>query len=184
VTSVSAIGESVAVEFLNTIRADRDGLHDALDDPDEVTIARIGDLGTDFRAVRDAMRRLAAEATGDDRPAAASSITSVAEAVAVLNRASASAPTWPELTWSPPARPVRTGRSAHPPAAAALSAIAAQAVELFTGPDRAALRACPGPGCVRYFVRDHPRREWCSDTCGNRARVARHYRRHHATAAD
>ncbi|MGW4623748.1 CGNR zinc finger domain-containing protein, partial [Streptomyces sp. NPDC004592] len=23
------------------------------------------------------------------------------------------------------------------------------------------------------------RREWCSPTCGNRMRVARHYRRHH-----
>nr|WP_279582460.1 CGNR zinc finger domain-containing protein [Fodinicola feengrottensis] len=24
-----------------------------------------------------------------------------------------------------------------------------------------------------------PRREWCSASCGNRARVARHYDRHH-----
>ena len=29
--------------------------------------------------------------------------------------------------------------------------------------------------CVQYFVKDHPRREWCSAACGNRARVARHY---------
>ncbi|MEV8411642.1 CGNR zinc finger domain-containing protein, partial [Streptomyces niveus] len=28
-----------------------------------------------------------------------------------------------------------------------------------------------------FFVRSHPRREWCSADCGNRARVARHYRR-------
>ena len=38
-------------------------------------------------------------------------------------------------------------------------------------------RACYGPGCVLYFVQRHTRREWCSPGCGNRARVARHYRR-------
>ncbi|MFD2356647.1 CGNR zinc finger domain-containing protein [Nonomuraea ferruginea] len=26
-----------------------------------------------------------------------------------------------------------------------------------------------------YFLRDTPRREWCSAGCGNRARAARHY---------
>ncbi|WP_317183827.1 CGNR zinc finger domain-containing protein [Intrasporangium sp.] len=39
------------------------------------------------------------------------------------------------------------------------------------------MRACYGPGCVLYFVREHTRREWCSAGCGNRARVARHYHR-------
>ena len=56
--------------------------------------------------------------------------------------------------------------------------IAEAAVLLFTSPDAGRLRACPGPGCVLYFVRAHPRREWCSAVCGNRARVARHYQRH------
>src|SRR6266851_2221676 len=37
------------------------------------------------------------------------------------------------------------------------------------------LRACHAPGCVLYFVKSHPRREWCSVACGNRARAARHY---------
>jgi predicted RNA-binding Zn ribbon-like protein len=35
------------------------------------------------------------------------------------------------------------------------------------------LRACGAPGCVLMFVKDHPRREWCSVACGNRARQAR-----------
>ena len=43
-------------------------------------------------------------------------------------------------------------------------------------------RATHAPGCVLYFVQDHPRREWCSTACGNRARVARHYDRHHRQA--
>jgi predicted RNA-binding Zn ribbon-like protein len=71
-------------------------------------------------------------------------------------------------------------RSGHGDVLAVLSRIAEQGVELFTGPRRASLRACHAPGCVLYFVRDHPRREWCSAGCGNRARVARHYQRHHA----
>ncbi|HEY3005705.1 MAG TPA: CGNR zinc finger domain-containing protein [Kribbellaceae bacterium] len=39
-------------------------------------------------------------------------------------------------------------------------------------------RACYAPGRVLYFVTGHPRREWCSTACGNRARAARHYARH------
>jgi hypothetical protein len=41
----------------------------------------------------------------------------------------------------------------------------------------ALLRACGAPGCVLMFLKDHPRREWCSNACGNRARQARHYDR-------
>ncbi|MET9049418.1 CGNR zinc finger domain-containing protein, partial [Streptomyces sp. NPDC004362] len=35
------------------------------------------------------------------------------------------------------------------------------------------------PNCLLFFVKNHARREWCSPTCGNRMRVARHHRRHH-----
>jgi predicted RNA-binding Zn ribbon-like protein len=77
--------------------------------------------------------------------------------------------------------PQRVERTAHSPALAAVAAIAEEAVALFAGPDRRLLRACHAPGCVLYFVRNHPRREWCSDGCGNRARVARHYQRHHGS---
>ncbi|MCB0944909.1 MAG: CGNR zinc finger domain-containing protein, partial [Mycobacterium sp.] len=51
------------------------------------------------------------------------------------------------------------------------------AVELLTGPAAVRLRACNAPGCVLYFVKTHPRREWCSEGCGNRVRAARHYQR-------
>ena len=60
-----------------------------------------------------------------------------------------------------------------------LAALAGDAIELVTGPRRADLRACGAPGCVLVFLKDHPRREWCSNACGNRARQARHYRRAH-----
>jgi predicted RNA-binding Zn ribbon-like protein len=58
-----------------------------------------------------------------------------------------------------------------------ISAIAANAIELVTGPARTELRSCGAPGCVLMFLKDHPRQEWCSGACGNRARQARHYRR-------
>ena len=52
-------------------------------------------------------------------------------------------------------------------------------IELLTGSGRARLRRCEGPGCVLYFVAANPRRRWCSPRlCGNRVRVARHYRRY------
>jgi predicted RNA-binding Zn ribbon-like protein len=58
-----------------------------------------------------------------------------------------------------------------------LAGLATDAIELLTGPDRSKLRACHAPGCTLYYLKDHPRREWCSNTCGNRARQARHYQR-------
>ncbi|WNM39110.1 CGNR zinc finger domain-containing protein [Micromonospora halotolerans] len=48
----------------------------------------------------------------------------------------------------------------------------------------ATLLACPAPRCVRYFVKEHPRQAWCKPSCGNRARVSRHYQRHAANPSD
>ena len=58
-----------------------------------------------------------------------------------------------------------------------LAQVAEQAAELLGGQDAARLRACYAPGCVLYFIKTHPRREWCSVACGNRVRAARHYQR-------
>jgi predicted RNA-binding Zn ribbon-like protein len=48
---------------------------------------------------------------------------------------------------------------------------------LLAGPDASRIRACQAPGCVLFFLAERRRRDWCSPACGNRARVARHYRR-------
>jgi predicted RNA-binding Zn ribbon-like protein len=95
-----------------------------------------------------------------------------------VNRAAAAVPYWPVLSLSGNGFEVheRTGCAAVP---ASRAALARDAMSLLAGPLRTELRACRAPGCVLFFVKDHPRREWCSATCGNRARVARHYRRHH-----
>ncbi|MFC8830657.1 CGNR zinc finger domain-containing protein [Streptomyces sp. NPDC057137] len=143
-----------------------------------------------FRRLRDALRLLAAVTTGDTRdtrgaglapdtvPGVASDAAPLTTAVAAVNEACAYAPSWSALEWTGAVGPTRTDVTNGTPYARILSRVAEEGVRLFTGPGRAELRACHGPRCVLYFVRSHPRREWCSADCGNRARVARHYRRH------
>ena len=178
--------EPLPVQLMNTIRADRGVVQDALATPGELRawlgvvgqrdMARGADLER-FRTLRDALRRLAALLTADDRPAAASATTDVKRAVADVNAAAALASTWPKLVLRSGALD-RTVAGSGTPGDRLLTAIAREAIELFAGADHVELRACRAPGCVLYFVHDHPRREWCSSACGNRARVARHYSRH------
>jgi predicted RNA-binding Zn ribbon-like protein len=62
---------------------------------------------------------------------------------------------------------------------ARLAFIAVQAAAFLS--DRAQvsrLRRCANPACSMIFIAVNPRRSWCAPgVCGNRARVARHYRR-------
>lgn len=182
--------ESAPIRLMNTIWADRARLrHDDLASVDDLrawleaidpasagAAVDASDLGR-FRALRDGLRRLAAFLTEDTRPAAASAIREVEAAVAAVNRSAARAPSRPLLALEGDRLTSRPDDTAAP-ADRCLASIAAQAIDLFTGPPRADLRACYGPGCVLYFAKDHPRREWCSPGCGNRARAARHYARH------
>jgi predicted RNA-binding Zn ribbon-like protein len=98
--------------------------------------------------------------------------------IAALNRAAARARTSPAARWrrdDPPVNEVNLHGATRTDVV--LSALASDAIDLITGDRRDNLRACGAPGCVLLFLKDHPRREWCSDACGNRARQARHYRR-------
>ena len=67
-----------------------------------------------------------------------------------------------------------------------LHRVATSTVELLVSEDRAALRCCSGVRCGWLFLdrtRGHTRR-WCRmETCGNRAKARRHYRREHPPAA-
>ncbi|WP_190036270.1 CGNR zinc finger domain-containing protein [Streptomyces fructofermentans] len=205
-TSAPLLGEPLPVELMNTVWADREGVHDALDSPDgarawlRAVAARTGFMaGSDadvpsagefeeparrLVGLRDALRRLAAEVTGDTRPtdAHASGAGGLGTAVAELNDVASTVPSWSALAWTAGKTPERRTRTGGTPAAAAVSALAEEAIALFGGEDRLRIRACLAPGCVLYFLKDHTRREWCSTSCGNRARAARHYRRHRGTA--
>ncbi|MGW0166756.1 CGNR zinc finger domain-containing protein, partial [Streptomyces sp. NPDC003343] len=118
----------------------------------------------------------AAETTEDPRPPATAPGLARPEAIGTLNRL---AQIWPELVWPTDGHPTRTYRGPGTAADRAVQLLAHQAVQLFAGPDRDRLRPCLAPNCLLFFVKNHARREWCSPTCGNRMRVARHYRRHH-----
>jgi predicted RNA-binding Zn ribbon-like protein len=197
-TNAPVRGEPLPIELMNTRYADRGDLRDALGDADALTAwlgtiagrAEIADLTGaglvaddaalgEFRALRDALRGLAAQVTGDQRPVTALATADVTKAAGVVSRASALAPSWRVLEWRTGHEPGVHTRTDGPATIAVLSRIADEAAALFGSAGRAELRACQAPGCVLYFVRDHPRREWCSAGCGNRARVARHYDRHH-----
>jgi predicted RNA-binding Zn ribbon-like protein len=121
-------------------------------------------------ALREVVRDVLRAATERRSPARAS--------IEALNQASARAPHSPGVRWRQHGAPQAiTNYLSGQRADLVISAIAANAIELVTGPDRIQLRSCGAPGCVLIFLKDHPRREWCSPACGNRARQARHYQR-------
>jgi predicted RNA-binding Zn ribbon-like protein len=190
------------IELMNTIWADRNGVHEALGSPSEAVAwlravderedAPVRDLGPwleratrrdlhqlnlDLRRLRDAARRLAARRTDDTRPAAQVDL-SVTDAVVALNEYAATAQTWPTLEWPDTGGPRSNVVTAATPGSAVVGGLARATITLLTRESSDALRACQAPGCVLYFLKHHPRREWCSAACGNRARQARHYRRH------
>lgn len=141
---------------------------------------------TELAAVRDvraAVRALFGRAVlpGEPSPADAALLMPVRDAVERLNTRAALTPTVPVLSWTEGADPVVRQEPAHgDPALTA--ALARAAIAFLVSPDRQRLRACHAPRCVRYFLKDHPRQEWCKPSCGNRARVARHHERHKKTA--
>lgn len=121
-------------------------------------------------ALRDVVRlalRVAVGAGGQD--------PRVLDAINAASRRAASAPV---ALWRADAPPeLGTTFLSAPRSDIVLGAFATDAVELLTGPHQADLRACGAPGCVLLYLKDHPRRAWCSNACGNRARQARHYQR-------
>ena len=181
--------EPAPVRLMNTIWADRAGVHDdirttsalvdwlaaisATDGPVRV----IRDDLSRARRLRDALRRVAALCTDDNRVAAVSAVEDIDVAIAEINSLVAGCPT-PRLA-------LRDGQlvgdtaNVGPPVTRALTAVAGEAVELFTGADsqRGSGRPMPPAACCTS-CRIIRAREWCSSTCGNRARAARHYRRH------
>jgi predicted RNA-binding Zn ribbon-like protein len=199
-TDAPLLGEPLPVELMNSLWGDKHGVHDALrgqdgsrswllaaslriapmtaSDLEALTMFDIRRLGDQVVGLRDALRRLAVEITDDPRATDASNMSDLRTAVTVLNETAAYAPSWSRLSWVPNGEPSRQSLSDSLTPFAALSAIAEEAISFFSGDARHKLRACLAPRCLRYFVKDHPRREWCSAACGNRARTARHYQRH------
>lgn len=135
--------------------------------------------------VRQSVRALFARAVSPARPSPADAhrLMPAAEALAHLNAAAARELVAPQLEWPTEGPPVARLLSADDdPRVRLVAALARDAVDFLGGPEREQLRACHAPRCVRYFIRSHGRQEWCKPSCGNRARVARHYERTRGTA--
>ncbi|MFJ9106676.1 CGNR zinc finger domain-containing protein [Streptomyces sp. NPDC102283] len=128
------------------------------------------------RAVRALFARVVSPAPPS--PADAHRLMPAEEALTLLNAAAAREPVAPQLLWPAEGLPAAGLLSAEgDPRVRLVAALARDAVDFLSGPQRERLRACHAPRCVRYFIRSHGRQEWCKPSCGNRARVARHYGR-------
>ncbi|GGO29306.1 hypothetical protein GCM10010116_58740 [Microbispora rosea subsp. aerata] len=106
------------------------------------------------------------------------------DALRALNRAQRAAPAVRVLAWdgaAVTAAPRRDG----PPGVRLAAALAEAVADLLTDPAVTTVRQCEADDCVMLFLPAHPRRRWCSAArCGNRARVARHYRRRRGLGPD
>jgi predicted RNA-binding Zn ribbon-like protein len=177
--------EPLPVRLMNTVWANRDGVQDSL-----ATVAQLQQWGRQCgvrpstglsradldqaRSLRDALRRLAADLLDDRRQGAVSDRFTASEALGVLN--SFLAACVPEVRADDHLGLRREWRARVTGFERELAMVALEASDLL-GQGPVDLGACHGPGCVLYFARVPARREWCSPGCGNRARVARHYRR-------
>ncbi|MEU5952387.1 CGNR zinc finger domain-containing protein [Streptomyces sp. NPDC047525] len=192
-----------ALELASTIRHDGDGgVADDLATVEDVTRwiraqddllpvhIRAGELTADDNLrqgiieLRGAVRALFARAVSPapPSPADARHLMPADKALAHLNATAARELVAPQLDWPRDGTPTARFLTAQSdPHIGVLAALARAAVDFLSGPQREQLRACTAPRCVRYFVKSHGRQEWCKASCGNRARAARHYKRHRVT---
>jgi predicted RNA-binding Zn ribbon-like protein len=133
-------------------------LHDVQVNPEESRIALI---------LREAIWRVAQAIRRNETP--------LAEDIDIINRAAAAPDLPPQLA------PEGLHQAWHSPATviAALSTIARDAIDLFSGDLRSRIRACENPNCGLMFVdASRPgKRRWClMKRCGNMAKTS-HYRK-------
>ncbi|XVV05669.1 CGNR zinc finger domain-containing protein [Actinosynnema sp. CA-248983] len=171
-----------ALEFAATVRHDgHGGLDDALSTVEALT-AWSGTPATEdlLHAVTDlrwAIRSLFAHASNAGPRIDTPYLRPLDEALHLVNTTAATAPRAAQLHWGTP--PTLHHVDTATPGERLLADLATSAIELLAGETRDDLRACPSPRCIRYFVRTHPKQQWCKPSCGNRARVSRHYHRTH-----
>jgi predicted RNA-binding Zn ribbon-like protein len=181
-------GASVALALVNTEVEPRGAAVDLL--PDACALAswlRARGLTSRRRvAVTDAdlehMRRLRtavrtafmARAAGRRPPRAA---------MAAINESAALVASTPRLRWidGGPVRQIVWGTGVAG-TDEAFARIAVNAISTLIGDRADRLRLCEAHGCNRMFIAEHRRRRWCSRTCGDRVRVARHHRKRSRSA--
>ena len=172
----------VAVDLINTVAAPGSAAAEDLLPADrdaeawwQAERARVPDGDVpDIRALRELRSALRAtiEALVDGRPVPQA-------AVSDLNFFMQSAPTSPRLLVTEAGLRAETRWHQEHGGNPRLAFIAAQAAAFLSDPAQVSrLRRCANPSCSMIFIAVNPRRSWCTPgVCGNRARVARHYRR-------
>lgn len=116
----------------------------------------------DVRGLRDAVRDVLLAHVSGGRPPG--------DALEVLNGASARCPSYPVMSEDGTVEVEETGEDQFDVFAAQ---VARSAFEVLGG-EPEVLAVCKAPSCGMLFVPQSRRQRWCSDLCGNRARVARH----------
>jgi predicted RNA-binding Zn ribbon-like protein len=129
-----------------------------------------------LRALREVIRTLFAARAAGAVPAA--------DVVAAFNRALALTPVVAALNGDEagPRRDQAPLAPAPDLVGVALTRLAADALTVLTSADGRLPAPCGAHGCIRWFLRTHAARQWCSDRCGDRVRAARHYARRHPSA--
>jgi predicted RNA-binding Zn ribbon-like protein len=112
---------------------------------------------------------LHATAAGEPLPGAA---------IAALNTASRKAAQWSELGDDRQVQQHALGDAIQ----RLLAHYARSTMEIAAG-GSAKLRVCGAPSCGMFYRPRRRQQRWCSEPCGNRARVARHYRTHHKSSS-
>ncbi len=179
--------EPVAIELHNTLYATADGTVDALASiaSTEAFLREISprlNLESDLEGPPPGppALRQAREVVRAALHAAVDGAAHDPKAIDELNRLAGAAPRSlrADITHRP-ARPQMT-HDLHGAdrCATMLAAFATDTIRLITSPAAHQIHLCGAPGCVLMYLAEDPRRRWCSNACGNRARQARHYHRH------
>jgi predicted RNA-binding Zn ribbon-like protein len=178
--------DKAALDLANTVAVDKGVAHDLLAadgdyeqwaqaaaqspelTPDEA--AAIAAARPRVLALREHIRAVL-HATAADQPLPGA-------AVAALNTASRSTPQWPELGNDRHIEQHALGDAVQ----RLLAHYARSTMEIAAG-GRAKLRVCGAPSCGMFYRPRRRQQRWCSEPCGTRARVARHYRAHHTAGS-
>lgn len=178
---------SLAVDFVNTESCPACRVGDALDTPEDATrwrrahpeLPSVGLSQADLaqlRTLRRELRLLLGTAAGGRNPSAAG----MRRLAQILRRSST------HLELNSDQGRVTLFETFGPMGVRGRweALLGRSAAELLAGPERNRLRQCAGPDCVHLLLAHSRGQLWCSPTgCGNRARVARHYRRRSTTPA-